>query len=202
MTQRISLISRRPDLDPDAFSLHWRTTHAEVIKGMPGIIYYVQNHRLASAGRLDGFDLAGVVELGFAAPEFASMKTSAPELYPALLADEAKFIDGVTGIQVESYLVSAAGEAATIWVCGLELGAVSELALEWRQQATLSICRRHFAIAPMVREGMKSLAPAPDALLRLSFTSIDAAREAFERVISRMDRAHSQVLLAQTRRII
>lgn len=71
-----------------AFHAHWRTTHAELIRHLPGIRHYVQNY--PPGGGQPAFD--AVAESSF--DDTQAMKSLAKSAeYAAVLADEPNFID-------------------------------------------------------------------------------------------------------------
>lgn len=51
MICRIGLLTRRPDLTPDAFDTHWRERHGPLAARLPGLRRYVQN-RVVDASQL------------------------------------------------------------------------------------------------------------------------------------------------------
>lgn len=71
MVKLIGMIKRKPGLTPEEFSRYWKDVHASVaLEQMPGIVRYVQNHRVKLNDSEPAWD--GVVELWFA--DMASFK--------------------------------------------------------------------------------------------------------------------------------
>ena len=65
MIKLIGMIKRKPGMTEEAFSKYWKEVHASVaLKHMPGIVRYIQNHRVRLNDRDPAWD--GVVELWFA----------------------------------------------------------------------------------------------------------------------------------------
>lgn len=94
MLKQVTIFNKRPDLAADAFEEYWRTRHAEVVCGLPGLRRYVQNHtvadgseRVATAAGRDG-----IAEVWF--DDIDAMRANAghPAL-EAIRADERNFID-------------------------------------------------------------------------------------------------------------
>ena len=108
MYKCVWMIRFRPELDPDAVRLAWRTTHAELALKIPGIRRYVQNHWITdptgAERRYDGtvdcwFDDRAAYEAAWASPEWKT-----------LLEDDVKLFDRVTepaweGGVVEEYVM-------------------------------------------------------------------------------------------------
>ncbi len=54
MTKLHYWITRRSDLDVEAFDTHWSTVHGPVASGIPGLVRYVQSLRVGPDGAHDG----------------------------------------------------------------------------------------------------------------------------------------------------
>lgn len=105
MIKRMSLLTRRPDVSPEAFREHWFNTHAVLLrKLLPEVRGYVQNLWLGPGPnplRPPGpHRIDGIVELWF---EDADAMTSAfsSERGAQLMEDGRRFIDTVTTFLVE-----------------------------------------------------------------------------------------------------
>lgn len=95
MVKIIIFFKRKPGMSVEAFQEHWRTTHANIIIGLPGIRRYVQNHVLPSAYRKGEPPYDAVAESSF--DDTKAMKDLAKSAdYAKVLADEPNFIDGPT----------------------------------------------------------------------------------------------------------
>ena len=95
MVKQISAFLKRPELSDAAFRDHWRHRHADVVRRLPGIRQYVQNHvtvKLASGTPSPlGTAFDGVAEVWF--DDMAAMRGNANSLPLAdIRADEANFI--------------------------------------------------------------------------------------------------------------
>jgi uncharacterized protein (TIGR02118 family) len=73
-------------MTPERFQEHWRTRHAELIVGLPGIRRYVQNFPLEADSAWDG-----IAESSF--DDTSAMKALAHSEYAAVLADEPNFLE-------------------------------------------------------------------------------------------------------------
>ncbi len=89
MIKHVTFFKRRKDLSIAEFGDHWRGQHAELVKQLPGVIRYTQNH--AQPGVFEpSFD--GVAEVWF--EDLAAMRAhSESDELAAVLADEANFMD-------------------------------------------------------------------------------------------------------------
>jgi hypothetical protein len=92
---RFGLIPRRPGMTVEEFQAHWRTEHAEVAVGMPGITRYWQNHRILPpiGPRLPwpGFDACSEIDAESVGAHLA-MRASPAYLGP-ISADEPRLLD-------------------------------------------------------------------------------------------------------------
>ena len=92
MIKAITLIRRKPDLTVEAFQEYWLHRHVPVIKCLPGIRRYVQNHPLPENYDRGTVVYDGIAELwGADSQSFKSMAAS--DVYPLVQADEERFID-------------------------------------------------------------------------------------------------------------
>jgi uncharacterized protein (TIGR02118 family) len=140
MISRFSIICRRSDLSPEAFTRHWKTTHADLARKMPGVRSYWQNHIARRVfetpnfplQRIDGiaqqrFDDRAAVKVAEDSPEYAAVKKDIPE-----------FQGGITILVVESHTLienSVDDTTPKLFVIGrLKAGAVADWQAEWRRQ--------------------------------------------------------------------
>ncbi len=65
MIKLVSIIKRRAALQPEAFQDYWRTTHADLVRKLPGLRRYVQCHTLLGGYRKGEPAADGVAELWF-----------------------------------------------------------------------------------------------------------------------------------------
>jgi len=108
MLKRMTLLARRRGLDDAAFRAHWRGPHAALAAALPGLVRYRQNHILDRQQRVGAapakLRLDGIPELWFADEAAMAEAMRGPEA-AALLADEPRFLDGVTILVVEERVV-------------------------------------------------------------------------------------------------
>ena len=66
MITRFGSAPRLPRMSAGEFSAHWRTSHADAVRHLPGLRRYVQNHPLLIEGRpvfpYPGFDAASELD--------------------------------------------------------------------------------------------------------------------------------------------
>jgi uncharacterized protein (TIGR02118 family) len=93
MVKVIVFFKRKPGMSVEEFQRYWREEHPKVVTQLPGIRRYVQSHVTASAyrdGREPVYD--GVAEVWF--DDWDALRASGESpTYPAVMADEANFID-------------------------------------------------------------------------------------------------------------
>jgi len=92
MVKMVAFFKRKPGMSVEAFHDYWRTTHAEVVRKMPGIRRYVQSHTLLSGYRKGEPAYDGVAEVWFDDTQAMRALTGTKE-YAAVRADEPNFID-------------------------------------------------------------------------------------------------------------
>jgi uncharacterized protein (TIGR02118 family) len=88
----IAFLTRRPDLEPEAFRVYWRDRHGPLAAGVPGLRRYVQCHvgpGIYRAGRSPVFD--GVPISWFEDAEALRASGASPQ-YHAVRRDEANFL--------------------------------------------------------------------------------------------------------------
>ena len=108
MIKRISLLTRKPGLSEAAFSRYWREVHGPMVKRLPGVRGYFQNHIVDRGHRHDlpsgDQPVDGVVEFWFDSVEAMDAAFASPA-GKELWADGAKFIASVTTFLVEEHVV-------------------------------------------------------------------------------------------------
>jgi uncharacterized protein (TIGR02118 family) len=99
IARRMTLLRRRADLAPAAFSDHWAGPHAAIARRYTGLSKYVQNHVVTwlDPAATDTFLCDGMAELWFPGRE-AMQAALASQVSAELIADEPRFLDGVTGL--------------------------------------------------------------------------------------------------------
>lgn len=158
MIKRITLLRKRDDQSTAGFRDHWAKPHAAIATGFEGLRRYNQN-RVESVYWQIGqpaFQIDGIVELWFAS-QAAVDRNAVSETTKALIADEPRFLSGLTALSAgEAGICEAVFPATKYMVLGC---AADPQAL----QRTLANC-----IASQEQD------PAPVAfdmdVLRLAFT--------------------------------
>jgi uncharacterized protein (TIGR02118 family) len=91
MTKIVTLLTRRPGMDPEAFRRYWRETHGPAVAAIPTLRKYVQEHPTPAAS--DGQPSCdGIANMWFDSPEaFQAALASGPGR--AVLVDLAAFCD-------------------------------------------------------------------------------------------------------------
>jgi uncharacterized protein (TIGR02118 family) len=115
----IAIIKRKPGMTVEAFQEYWRTTHAGVVRPLPGLRRYVQSHTLASGYRKGEPAWDGIAELWFDSVEALRALRGTPE-QTAVDADEPRFIDraSMTMLLTDQHVIKAgpAPAGAAKWV--------------------------------------------------------------------------------------
>lgn len=84
------VLYEKPGIDRAAALQHWRTTHADLVRELPGVTSYVQHHAVAAPdGTIPYLGVAGLAFEDQAAFESAA---GGPE-FAAAIADVATFAD-------------------------------------------------------------------------------------------------------------
>jgi uncharacterized protein (TIGR02118 family) len=110
LIKRMSLLRRRPDVDPDTFEREWCVEHARLVKLMPGVRGYRQNlvvERQVVKGTLCGYDqlpIDGIVELWFRDTEELG-RAFASAQGVTTMTHATTFIDEITTFMVETHVV-------------------------------------------------------------------------------------------------
>ena len=99
MIKTIAAIARRPDVSPDEFTRHWVEVHAPLVRALPGVRRYVQDHAVAEQADPDtptiGASIDGFAELWFDDRAAMERAFASPEARK-LAADGALFIGRIT----------------------------------------------------------------------------------------------------------
>lgn len=95
MIVRVGTAPRAPGLDYEAFQERWRSRHASLAAGLPGLRGYVQNHAVLERGRpllpYPGFDACS--ELEFDSLQAMDDAFASEHYRQAVVADERELID-------------------------------------------------------------------------------------------------------------
>jgi uncharacterized protein (TIGR02118 family) len=92
MVKSINFLKRKPGMSVAAFQEYWRTTHAELVKKVPGLRKYLQCHTLLSGYRRGEPVYDGVAELWYDNTDVMRRIADLPESRVAL-ADDENFLD-------------------------------------------------------------------------------------------------------------
>ena len=95
MVKLVVYFKRRSDMEVEPFQEYWRTRHAEVVCGLPGIRRYVQSHTLLAGYRRGEPVYDGIAEVWFDDVD-AIRALQGTDALRAVEEDEAKFIDRST----------------------------------------------------------------------------------------------------------
>lgn len=99
------LIKRKDGLSRQAFSDHWRNTHAPLAMSIPGVQRYVQNHTPSIVSRNPSHD--GIVELWMESLDAAKAAFNSPEYRQGAYVDEPNFVnvEDVIRLQTEDQVM-------------------------------------------------------------------------------------------------
>ena len=95
MVKLLVYFKRRADMEVEPFQEYWRTRHAEVVSGLPGLRRYVQSHTLLSGYRKGQPACDGIAEVWFDDVD-AIRALDGTDALRAVQEDEANFIDRST----------------------------------------------------------------------------------------------------------
>ena len=95
MVKLVVYFKRRAGMEVEPFQEYWRTRHAEVVSGLPGIRRYVQSHTLLAGYRKGAPAFDGVAEVWFDDLD-AIRALDGTDALRAVQEDEARFIDRST----------------------------------------------------------------------------------------------------------
>ena len=95
MVKLVVWFRRRADMEVEPFQEYWRTRHAEVVSGLPGIRRYVQSHTLLAGYRKGEPSFDGIAEVWFDDTD-AIRALDGTAALRAVQEDEARFIDRST----------------------------------------------------------------------------------------------------------
>ncbi len=97
MIKLIVAIKRRADMSPEAFHAHWRTQHADLVRGNAAtaryVRRYIQCHTLPEEYERGEPAFDGTAELWFDSVEDMNAFYSDPDYLAAVKPDEGRFAD-------------------------------------------------------------------------------------------------------------
>ena len=107
------MLVRRDDLTGEEFSEYWLGKHADIVRGMPRLHRYVQNHitkTFTGVGDDPGFRVHGIPELWFIDEQAKTIAFESPAA-KLLPEDEKNFIQGITIFAVDERVLRGGGGA-------------------------------------------------------------------------------------------
>lgn len=190
MIKRMTMLARKDGMTVSDFRNYWYLNHAELVKKMPRLGKYIQNHIVENIvpdiGRPE-FSVDGIPELWFADEDAknAALQSTAAKALPL---DEPNFMRGITILAVEETVVRPGdGDAKVMLLCrnGAGPGAASLSAPgSWMERLAdeLPGARRYVVNRVVLKDrraGVWCEPSPPDAIAELRFADEKAAREAF-----------------------
>lgn len=183
MFRRLSILARRPSDDRQTFARGWEH-HGTIVKHLPGIRSYQQNHvveEFGHAGDPPPFRVDGIVELRFDSPE-AMKEAFSSEAAKPVKADEPNFLGHGTGYAMAvAQTVRTAEDGSKLLVVLRHNGHTSEAETVEAVARALPGCVHiiHDDVVTIIpRPEMKEGPQQADVFLHLYFESVDAARQA------------------------
>lgn len=108
MIKRISLLTRKDSVSPEAFRRHWLEIHGPMVDHVPHVRRYIQNHIVETTGHPDlpssGPRIDGVVEMWFDSEADMNEALASPQA-KAMFADGTEFIAEVTTYIVDEKIL-------------------------------------------------------------------------------------------------
>lgn len=188
MIKAIYFFKRMPDLTVENFQEYWRTTHANLLRQMPGIKKCVQCHTLLSGyGTPSGPVLDGVEEILFSSKiDFDSaLETSAGK---DALSDLGNFVEGgcvrrilTEEIEIKTGIVRE-GMVKNIELVTRKQGMpITEFHAYWRDShgplaAKIDVIRRYVQSHTLIEEYRKEPPPAYDGVAETWFVDTASMR--------------------------
>jgi uncharacterized protein (TIGR02118 family) len=188
MVKAIYFIKRKPGMDLDAFGAYWRTTHAELVKKVPGLRGYVQSQTIGSAYRKGEPVYDGVAMLWYDDTDTMRRIADTPESRAAV-ADDARFIDMTSfSFVVTEEVVQKEGRINPSMVKLVEFinrkpGMAPEAFQKyWREShgplaAKIPVMRRYVQNHVRLSAYRSGREPLYDGVVEVWFDSTDAMRE-------------------------
>jgi uncharacterized protein (TIGR02118 family) len=181
--RRLSILVRRASDDRATFARGWER-HGTIVKHLPGIRSYQQNHvveEFGHTGQPPPFRVDGIVELRFDSPE-AMKEAFASEAAMPVKADEPHFLGHGTGYAMAvAHTVRTAEDGSKLIVIlrheghGGDADALEALA---RSLPGFVHAIRDNVVTVIARPEMREGPQQADVFLHVYFDSVDRAREA------------------------
>lgn len=183
MLRRLSILVRKPTHDRAQFAAGWEH-HGTLVKYLPGIRAYQQNHvveEFGHAGAPPPFRIDGIVELRFDSMD-AMREAFASDAAGPVKADEPNFLGHGTGYVAATPHLSRPAEAGTkLFVAARGSGVVDPGdALERAASRLVDLQNliRDDVVSVIARPEMPEGPQPADVFLHLYFATEDAARRA------------------------
>ena len=183
MFRRLSILVRRASDERATFASGWEH-HGTIVKHLPGIRSYQQNHVVEEFGHVgDGppFRVDGVVELRFDSPE-AMKEAFASEAATPVKADEPNFLGHGTGYAMAiAQTVRTAEDGSKLIVVLRHNGHTGDAALIEASARALPGCIHMIhdeVVTVIARPGIREGPQQTDVFLHVYFDSEENAREA------------------------
>lgn len=183
LTHIISLLRRRESMPQEEHTAYWRDEHPKKVSQLPYLLHYSQDHTIDRVGPVGGgdFPICGFAEV-WSSPRDVIRRYFDKSVNEALIADEAHFLSGLTGMSV-------AGESpvrtptSKIWVYAPQdasaVGQLTNSVADLVGEATVEVFVRDPQIPVLSRSVMGTIEPEPQAIGALFFETPEAARAAF-----------------------
>lgn len=193
MIKRMTMLARKDGMSVPEFRNHWYVNHAKIVKQMPRLGRYLQNHVIRKIVPDIGdaaFSVDGIPELWFADEDAKNAALQSPAA-KALPVDERNFMRGITIFAIDETVVRSGDGGAKVMLLsrsgkgkGNEL-AVSGVAGSWigRLANELPGTRRSVVnrvVSTDRRSGVWCEPNPPDTIIELRFDSEEAADKAFQ----------------------
>jgi uncharacterized protein (TIGR02118 family) len=106
--RNLTVLTRKPTLTREEFSQYWRDVHGPLVRQLPHVRRYSQNHVLESGSRTGyatgDYEIDGIVDFLFDSPADAE-RAFAGEPGRRAMADAANFIERMCVFTVEEHVI-------------------------------------------------------------------------------------------------
>ena len=204
MLRRLSILVRKPSQTREEFARAWEF-HGTLVKCLPGIRAYQQNHVVEDFGVGSAYRIDGIVELGF--DSLDAMKDAfASEAARPVKADEPHFLGHGTGYVARTWrpLESAEDGAKLIVVARDAENARAGDRLEPVVEASdeLRALVRDDVISVIARPEMTEGPQHADLFIHAYFSSVAAAQRAADSIIQHRLDAPCSVVRVRTMTVV
>lgn len=186
MLKRMTLLSKREDLDTDSFRTHWAAGHAQLALSLPGVCKYEQNRvdeEILTTPSTGAFSADGIVELYFTDEQTMKIAQASETGAKSIPDDELLFLKGWSLNIVETTGPNDHEGSKVMVPITLRDDQVIENVIETltaaaRQSAALETAV-NIVSSSHARPRLWSEPVAPDLIFVCWFASANSAREAF-----------------------